>query len=162
AFTPNDDASRILIQQFGRPRLQRLATWCAFAASCFRVSDQRGYLKADLRAKKRRLILTGELGSIVTAVEFVGPLLSALSDWPSVSIYVETRIHGQMADLWEKTQDPQLHQCWDARFSLIKPLARTNELQPQTFQYSTRIGFGISIAGEGETVCLRDQSGKCT
>jgi hypothetical protein len=63
-----------------------------------------------------------------------------------------------MGDLWEKTQDPQLHQRWDARFSSIKRLSRANELQPQTFHYSTRIGFGISIAGEGATVGLREQS----
>src|SRR5690242_12806227 len=79
-----------------------------------------------------------------------------------MSIYVETRIQGQLADLWEKTQDPQLHQRWDARFSSIKRLSRDNELPSETFHYSTRMGFGISIAGEGETIGLRDQSDRCT
>lgn len=79
-----------------------------------------------------------------------------------MSIYVEAHIHGSMDDLWRKTQDPQLHEKWDARFTSIKYLPRENELEPQRFLYATRIGFGVSIDGEGETVDNRDDGGRRT
>ena len=69
-----------------------------------------------------------------------------------MSIYVETLIAGSMDDLWEKTQTPELHQRWDLRFSEIRYLPHSDKLQPQQFSYITRLGFGFSIAGAGETV----------
>jgi len=34
-------------------------------------------------------------------------------------IYVEITIACPPADVWERTQDPELHERWDARFSHI-------------------------------------------
>lgn len=66
-------------------------------------------------------------------------------------IYVEILIHGSMDEVWSKTQTPQLHQQWDLRFSRIEYLPRSENSEPQRFLYSTRIGFGMDISGEGET-----------
>jgi hypothetical protein len=79
-----------------------------------------------------------------------------------MSIYVEARIRGQLDDLWGKTQNPQLHESWDVRFTSIKYLSRAEESEPQRFLYSTRIGFGLSVDGEGETVDNRDDGGRRT
>jgi hypothetical protein len=67
-------------------------------------------------------------------------------------IYVEALMHAPMDNLWEKTQRPELHQRWDLRFTRIKYLPRDDETQPQRFLYSTRIGFGLEISGEGESI----------
>ena len=61
-----------------------------------------------------------------------------------------------MDDLWAKTQTPYLHERWDLRFTKIEYLPRPDDAQPQRFLYSTRIGFGLDISGEGETVGNRD------
>jgi hypothetical protein len=58
--------------------------------------------------------------------------------------------------LWEHTQQPELHRVWDLRFSEINYLPRINEHEPQRFRYATRIGFGLPISGEGESVGQRD------
>jgi hypothetical protein len=77
-------------------------------------------------------------------------------------IYVETLIRGSIAELWEKTQQPHLHQRWDLRFSTIDYLPRTSEAEPQRFLYTTRLGLGLSIAGGGESTGTRDVSGERT
>lgn len=69
-----------------------------------------------------------------------------------MKIYVESQIRGQMDDLWQRTQDPELHERWDLRFSSIKYLSRPDESQPQRFLYTTRIGCGFVIQGTGESV----------
>ena len=68
-----------------------------------------------------------------------------------MSIYVEIRIHGDIDDLWQRTQKPDLHERWDLRFTEIVYLPRADETAPQRFRYSTRIGFGLGIDGEGES-----------
>lgn len=68
-----------------------------------------------------------------------------------MSIYVEIRIRGDIDDLWRRTQQPDLHERWDLRFSEILYLPRAHEAAPQQFRYSTRIGFGLRISGEGES-----------
>ena len=68
-----------------------------------------------------------------------------------MSIYVEIRIRGDMDELWRRTQDPDLHERWDLRFSEIVYLPRRDEIEPQRFSYATRIGFGLRIRGEGES-----------
>lgn len=73
-------------------------------------------------------------------------------------IYVETRIRGDLEELWERTQNPALHERWDLRFTRIEYLPRPDEREPQRFRYATRIGFGLEIAGEGETVGARETS----
>jgi hypothetical protein len=73
-----------------------------------------------------------------------------------MGIYVETRICGTIDDLWERTQNPQLHSRWDLRFSAIDYLPRPNASQPQRFEYVTHISFGLSVHGTGETVGERE------
>src|SRR5437762_14123478 len=72
-----------------------------------------------------------------------------------MGIYVEIPIRASMDELWEKTQNPQLHQRWDLRFTQIEYLPRQGE-EPQSFLYRTRIGFGLKIDGQGESVGERD------
>ncbi len=75
-----------------------------------------------------------------------------------MSIYVEILIRGGMDDLWEKTQEPKLHQRWDLRFSEIDYLPRGPD-EAQRFLYATRIGAGFRIEGAGESMGERDDSG---
>lgn len=72
-----------------------------------------------------------------------------------MSIYVEILIRGSMEDLWRKTQEPKLHERWDLRFSEIDYLPRLPG-EAQKFLYSTRIGAGLRIGGEGESTGERD------
>lgn len=67
------------------------------------------------------------------------------------SVYVQTEIETNIDELWKYTQDPKLHTEWDARFTEISYLER-QEGEPQRFLYKTKIGFGIEISGEGESV----------
>jgi hypothetical protein len=67
-----------------------------------------------------------------------------------------------MDDLWRLTQTPQLHRRWDLRFTDIEYLPRPDEAEPQRFLYATRIGFGLAISGEGETVGSREKDGART
>ncbi len=74
-------------------------------------------------------------------------------------IYVEILVGVPMEALWMHTQDPSRHERWDLRFSTIEYLPRASEQEPQRFRYATRIGFGLAIAGEGETTGQRDLPG---
>jgi len=73
-------------------------------------------------------------------------------------IYVEIEIQDAFEHVWKLTQDPVLHQRWDLRFSSIQYLPRPNLAEPQRFLYETRIGFGLSIRGNGESVGERTGS----
>src|SRR6185369_7146273 len=57
--------------------------------------------------------------------------------------------------LWSRTQDPALHQRWDLRFTEIAYAAPPRAGAPQRFAYGTRLGFGLAIRGEGETLAER-------
>jgi hypothetical protein len=72
-----------------------------------------------------------------------------------MGIYVEIPIRGSMNELWEKTQNPELHQRWDLRFTQIQYLPRESE-KKQKFLYCTRIGFGLKIDGRGESTGTRN------
>ena len=74
-------------------------------------------------------------------------------------IYVETRIGTVVENVWRHTQDPALHARWDLRFTDISYLPRAGETEPQRFLYETRIGFGLRIRGEGESVGTRADAG---
>ncbi len=74
-------------------------------------------------------------------------------------IYVEIEIHDDLDHVWLLTQDPALHQRWDLRFSRIHYLPRASFAEPQKFLYQTRIGFGLSINGTGESVGQRASAG---
>ncbi|OXM13360.1 DoxX-like family protein [Paenibacillus herberti] len=65
-------------------------------------------------------------------------------------IYVEQSMRCSMEQLWLHTQQPELHERWDLRFSSIRYLPR-KEGEAQRFHYTTRIGFGLSISGSGAT-----------
>ncbi|HLF79129.1 MAG TPA: hypothetical protein VJB57_16735, partial [Dehalococcoidia bacterium] len=69
-----------------------------------------------------------------------------------MSIYIETCIRASMDEVWRLTQTPELHQCWDVRFTSITYLDRADDVEPQRFRYATRIGLGLEIEGWGETV----------
>ncbi|MGD0443753.1 MAG: DoxX-like family protein [Edaphobacter sp.] len=73
----------------------------------------------------------------------------------SKGLYVELEMKAGMEHLWQLTQDPALHQRWDLRFSTIRYLPKSDDAAPQQFLYETRIGFGIAIAGEGESTGTR-------
>jgi uncharacterized membrane protein YphA (DoxX/SURF4 family) len=75
-----------------------------------------------------------------------------------MSIYVEILVRAPIDVLWSHTQTPGLHERWDLRFSRIEYLPRHGQSEPQRFQYATRIGFGLEISGEGETVGQRDST----
>ena len=68
-----------------------------------------------------------------------------------MSIYVEIRVRGPLDELWRRTQQPELHERWDLRFSEIVYRPRPDEAAPQQFHYATRIGFGLRIQGEGQS-----------
>ena len=69
-----------------------------------------------------------------------------------MAIYVERLIRCDLDRLWSHTQDPALHERWDLRFTAIEYLPRTSSLDPQRFLYTTQIGLGVSVSGEGESV----------
>lgn len=73
---------------------------------------------------------------------------------------MEHQIRSTLDELWQATQAPDQHQRWDLRFSHISYLPRTSERDPQRFLYSTRLGFGLSIDGEGQTVGERNKDDK--
>lgn len=74
-------------------------------------------------------------------------------------IYVEVLIQSSIERVWRLTQQPDLHRRWDLRFSEIQYLPKENVDEPQRFLYKTRIGFGLSIAGTGESVGQRALEG---
>lgn len=79
-----------------------------------------------------------------------------------MSIYVEILIRGSIEELWQKTQEPRLHQRWDLRFSEIDYLPGQPGA-PQKFIYATRIGAGLRIKGAGESAGERsDLTGQRT
>lgn len=71
-------------------------------------------------------------------------------------IYVEILIRGPIEEVWRLTQDPELHKLWDLRFTDIEYLPRASTDEPQRFLYSTRLGFGLRIDGEGESTGNRE------
>jgi DoxX-like family/Polyketide cyclase / dehydrase and lipid transport len=64
-------------------------------------------------------------------------------------IYVEIAIARPPADVWERTQDPELHARWDARFSRID--YRPGDGDAQRFVYERSLLPGLVVRGWGET-----------
>jgi hypothetical protein len=77
-------------------------------------------------------------------------------------IYVERLIAAPMETLWDATQKPDVHERWDLRFTEIRYLPRATETEAQRFLYATRIGFGLRVAGEGESVGQAERDGDRT
>ncbi|PKJ55895.1 DoxX-like family protein [Bacillus sp. SN10] len=76
------------------------------------------------------------------------------------SIYVSAEMNTTMEKLWEYTQEPHIHTEWDARFTEISYVEK-KEGEPQKFLYKTKIGFGLEIAGEGESIGeIRKETGE--
>jgi uncharacterized membrane protein YphA (DoxX/SURF4 family) len=73
-----------------------------------------------------------------------------------MSIYVESLLRAPFEAIWSHTQTPDLHQRWDLRFSQIDYLPKAAPDAPQQFSYTTRIGFGLQVSGQGETLGQRD------
>lgn len=69
----------------------------------------------------------------------------------SKPIYVELPIKAPLEQVWQATQEPERHQQWDLRFSSITYLPKEPG-KPQPFLYQTKIGFGLQIAGWGESI----------
>jgi DoxX-like protein len=72
-----------------------------------------------------------------------------------VSIYVEILVRAPMDELWAHTQTPSLHERWDVRFSEIEYLPKALPTAPQRFRYTTRVGFGFAVSGDGATISER-------
>jgi hypothetical protein len=77
-------------------------------------------------------------------------------------IYVETRIHGPLDEIWRLTQDPDQHQRWDLRFTSIRYLDCAPADETQRFRYATRLAPGLQIEGWGEMVGERNVEGPAT
>jgi hypothetical protein len=76
-----------------------------------------------------------------------------------MKLTAETVIRCDPEMLWRRTQVPEEHARWDLRFTDIEYLPRDDPGAPQRFRYATRIGFGRTIEGWGETVGQGDQRG---
>ncbi|WP_413362150.1 DoxX-like family protein [Lysinibacillus sp. 3P01SB] len=64
-------------------------------------------------------------------------------------IYVEIEMDTDIETIWKCTQQPQLHEQWDLRFSSITYNEKESDEEPQTFTYTTNVVPGISISGWG-------------
>lgn len=73
-----------------------------------------------------------------------------------MSIYVERLIKAPIDQIWSATQDPELHAGWDLRFTSIQYLPKATPDEPQRFRYATRLGFGVGVHGDGETIGERN------
>jgi hypothetical protein len=73
-------------------------------------------------------------------------------------IYVEILIRADAEEIWRFTQIPDLHERWDLRFSAINYITKQSEDEPQRFRYVTRLGFGLTIEGEGESTGTREDT----
>lgn len=64
---------------------------------------------------------------------------------------METEIDSSIEEVWHYTQQPQLHEQWDLRFTSITYNEKEHEDAPQTFTYTTNVMPGITVAGWGES-----------
>ena len=72
---------------------------------------------------------------------------------------MEIHINQDLEKVWQLTQEPDQHARWDLRFTKIHYLPKASPAEPQRFLYETRIGFGLSIAGTGESMGDRSPPG---
>ena len=71
-------------------------------------------------------------------------------------VYVEVRIQAPLGTVWERTHQPQQHARWDLRFLELVYLPRAGEEEPQRFLFTTRIGLGLRVSGEGVFLATKD------
>ncbi|WP_251636837.1 DoxX-like family protein [Sporosarcina sp. NCCP-2716] len=63
-------------------------------------------------------------------------------------IYVEIIINAPVQQIWNASQEPDLHAQWDLRFSSISYLPK-EENQPQRFTYTRTVGPFLTVEGWG-------------
>jgi polyketide cyclase/dehydrase/lipid transport protein len=77
-------------------------------------------------------------------------------DVKSPPVYVEVDIRAPLETVWERTHQPDSHARWDLRFSRLEYLPPAGGRDLQRLLYTTRIGFGLKIRGEGAFVGSKD------
>ncbi|GAA2780009.1 hypothetical protein [Streptomyces showdoensis] len=75
-----------------------------------------------------------------------------------MGLYVEARVRTDLDTLWERSQDPALHQRWDLRFTEIAYLPDA-EGEPRRFRYATRVLPFLVVAGTGVSAGERHRAG---
>lgn len=65
-----------------------------------------------------------------------------------MGLYIETTVRTDLETLWERSQEPDLHQRWDLRFTEIAYLPGA-EGEPRRFRYATRVLPFLTVAGTG-------------
>lgn len=70
-------------------------------------------------------------------------------------LFISIQISTDLDTVWHRTQHPDIHERWDLRFSTIEHLPKPDSQSPQRFRYATRIGFGFTVEGWGESVASR-------
>ncbi|MFZ4282624.1 hypothetical protein [Streptomyces rhizosphaericola] len=65
-----------------------------------------------------------------------------------MGLYIEALIRTDPELLWERTQEPALHQRWDLRFTEISPVPGGTG-DGQRFRYATRVLPFVTVAGTG-------------
>ncbi|WP_205711194.1 hypothetical protein [Hymenobacter sp. HDW8] len=109
-------------------------------------------LSADYLPPTLSTYLLFPLPSCRASPTFLQPFATRPALLKNPPIYVETLIRCPMDALWDHTQQPDLHQQWDLRFTEIRYLPRSVDSEPQQFLYATRIGFGLGVAGRGKVL----------
>lgn len=66
-------------------------------------------------------------------------------------IYVEILIEADLENVWDTSQNPNLHEQWDLRFSSITYLPK-KEGEPQQFTYSRTVGPFYKVEGWGKSI----------
>jgi hypothetical protein len=69
----------------------------------------------------------------------------------SKPLFVETLIEDPKGVLFSYTQNPKKHQLWDLRFSTIDYQPKCIDSDFQFFKYTTKLGFGLEVSGEGRS-----------
>lgn len=70
-------------------------------------------------------------------------------------LFIGITIRTDLDTLWHRTQCPDIHERWDLRFSAIEYLPKPDPDAPQRFRYATRVGFGLTVEGWGESIAAR-------
>ncbi|GKV64722.1 MULTISPECIES: DoxX-like family protein [unclassified Sporosarcina] len=65
-------------------------------------------------------------------------------------IYVEIPIHVPIQQVWDASQNPEMHAQWDLRFSTISYLPKKEE-EPQLFTYTRNVGPFLTVEGWGKS-----------
>lgn len=66
-------------------------------------------------------------------------------------IYVDILIDAPLDSVLQHAQEPNLHPQWDPRFPSIEYLPKTEPSSAQRLLYTTKLSFGIGVAGGGRT-----------